>query len=75
MRMRFWIEAALAPASGLLASVTVLWRDWIEEIFHVDPDGGSGSLEWLIVAALVAVTLTFALAARAEWRRAATTGG
>jgi large-conductance mechanosensitive channel len=24
--------------------------DWIERLFHVSPDGGSGYVEWVIVA-------------------------
>jgi len=67
-RARFWVEAGLAVTSGFLAVLTVIWRDWIEEVFHVEPDGGSGSLEWLIVAALVVATCTLAAVARAEWR-------
>lgn len=67
-RARFWIEASLAAATGFLAALTVVWRDWIEAVLHVDPDRHSGSLEWLIVAALVVVTCTLAVAARAAWR-------
>ena len=33
--------------------------DWIERWFGVNPDGGDGSLEFLLM--LVAVTLAFAL--------------
>lgn len=67
-RARFWIEASLAATTGFLAALTVVWRDWIEAVLHVDPDRHSGSLEWLIVAALVVVTCTLAVAARAAWR-------
>lgn len=30
--------------------------DWIEQVFHINPDGGSGALEFVIVA-LVAVVI------------------
>jgi len=70
-RTRFWIEAALATVTGLLAVLTLVWREWIEAVFHVEPDGGSGTLEWLVVGALVAVTCAFAAAARADWRQRA----
>jgi hypothetical protein len=35
--------------------------DWIERIFHVSPDGGSGSLE-LTIAVGVVVAITMVLA-------------
>ena len=66
MRERFWIEAGLAVASNFLLLLTLVNSEWIEASFRVDPDGGSGSLEWLIVAALLATTVAFGLLARAE---------
>jgi hypothetical protein len=71
MRLRFWVEAVLAVVTGLLFVLTLVTREWIELLFGVDPDGGDGSLEWAIVAALGVVTLTLSVLARAEWRRAA----
>jgi hypothetical protein len=68
LRVRFWIEAALAASSASMFAVTVTWRDWIEAVFHVDPDRHSGSLEWAIVAALCALTVACGLLARSEWR-------
>ncbi|MBT2546622.1 ABC transporter permease [Streptomyces sp. ISL-44] len=70
VRMRGWIEAIAATISGILLIVTLVWRDWIEEVFGVDPDQHSGALEWVIVALAVCATLTFSLLARGEWRRA-----
>lgn len=32
--------------------------DWIEKIFHIDPDGGNGMLEMLIIALVVAVLVS-----------------
>ncbi|HEX7581452.1 MAG TPA: hypothetical protein VF321_00070 [Gaiellaceae bacterium] len=70
LRTRFWIESALAGASAFLFALTLVWKDWIEAIFGVDPDHSSGAIEWAIVAALLVVTLVATLLARAERRRA-----
>ncbi len=68
LRMRFWIETVLAGLTGTLAAVTVVWHDWVEIVSGVNPDHGSGSLEWLCVAVLAAAAVSFAFLARAEWR-------
>jgi apolipoprotein N-acyltransferase len=68
VRRRFWIETVLASGCALLAVVTAVWHDWIELGFDVDPDHGSGALEWLIVALALAVAVAFGMLARAEWR-------
>jgi hypothetical protein len=49
--------------------VTLVWRDWMEMLTGVDPDGHSGSVEWLVVAALTSATVGLSLLARREWRR------
>ena len=66
---RFWAEIALGTLSGLLFLVTLIWRDWIETLFGVEPDAGSGAVEWLIVAVTALVTVLCAIGARTEWRR------
>ena len=66
----FWLEMSLASIAGILFVITLVWRDWAEVIFRVDPDQGNGSFEWMIVGGLLVVTLgLFALAGYA-WRRA-----
>jgi hypothetical protein len=42
---------------------------FIEEIFHVAPDGGSGRLELAIVLMFLALTLTFFVVMRRRARR------
>ncbi|MEU6592019.1 ABC transporter permease [Streptomyces sp. NPDC046881] len=56
--------------SALLFLATLIRPDWIELAFGVDPDAGSGAVEWLIVAAAALVTALCVLGARLEWRRA-----
>jgi hypothetical protein len=70
LRPRFWAEAVLGTLTGFLFVLTLLWRDWIEAVFRMDPDHHNGSLEWLIVSMLGATTVCFFLLARTEWRRA-----
>ncbi len=50
--------------------LTLLLPDWIEIVFGVDPDSGSGLLEWTLVGLLAAVTAALGVAARVEWVRA-----
>ena len=70
VRVRFWIEAVLAALAIVLFVLTLISRNWIELVFGVDPDGGSGALEWLIVGGLFVLAVAFSALARAEWRRA-----
>ena len=72
VRARFWLEAILAALTTGLFILTLISRDWIERIFHVEPDEGSGSLEWLIVVVLFVVSVALIAAARTEWRRGQT---
>jgi predicted lysophospholipase L1 biosynthesis ABC-type transport system permease subunit len=75
VRQRFWIEAALGAVTAVMAVVTAVVPDWIEEVFNVDPDGGNGALEWAIVVVLLACAAGFSIAARHEWRRGRAAAG
>jgi len=59
---------------AFLFLLTLVWKEWIEAVFRVDPDGGDGSLEWAIVGGLLVVSLTFVALARGEWRSQVATG-
>jgi hypothetical protein len=61
-------------AAGL-AVLTLITREWIELVFGVDPDKGSGALEWAITIGLFAAAAALALVARWDRKRhIATTG-
>ncbi|MCV2396522.1 hypothetical protein OEB99_19605 [Actinotalea sp. M2MS4P-6] len=74
LRTRFWAESALAALAAALAVVTIAVPTWIEAVFGVEPDGGSGELEWLVVVVLALVAVGSAALAGREWRRAALAG-
>jgi hypothetical protein len=63
------IETVLAVVAAALAVVTFIWPDWIETVFSVDPDGGNGTAEWLVVGLLALVAVTAAMLARRDYRR------
>lgn len=69
LRNRFWLETGIAVASCTLLLITLVWHDWIEIIFNVDPDQGSGLLEWSNVGALLAAVIAFTVLSYYEWHR------
>ena len=69
-KLRFYLEALLAVLSTGLFILTLISRDWIEVLFHVEPDEGNGTLEWLIVVVLFVVSAALIYLARRDWRRA-----
>ncbi len=69
LRWHFWFETGSAIVTGILLVITLVWHDWIEIVFSVDPDNRSGTFEWLIVAMFLAVSITLFTLASYEWRR------
>ncbi|MHB1874486.1 MAG: hypothetical protein ACYCPF_06485 [Streptosporangiaceae bacterium] len=68
MVLRARVEVALSALLAIATIVTAAWPSWIETVFGFDPDGGNGQAEWLIVAALAAITLAAATLARRDLR-------
>jgi uncharacterized membrane protein YcjF (UPF0283 family) len=71
LRAHFWLEAVVGVASLLVALATIVWHDWAETLFGIDPDDGSGSFEAAVTVGCLAVALFLTAVARAEWRRIA----
>lgn len=67
VRARFWVEAAICAAGTCLLIATLVSPAWIEVIFNIDPDAGSGALEWAVVAAAALTSALMFAAARIEW--------
>lgn len=68
------IDVIAGAVFGFLTILTLIVPDWIEVVFKVEPDGGNGSLEWLVVAGMAVVTLAFAVDARRTWNAAPAEG-
>jgi hypothetical protein len=68
-RARAWLESVLAVVGLGLALLTLVWREWIEALFGVDPDRHSGALELLVAGAFLVASALLAGQARRDWRR------
>jgi hypothetical protein len=63
---RFWAQVVAGGTTGVLFVLTRFRPDWIEAFGGgFGPDQHSGSIEWLIVMAMLAVTL--AMLGRLPW--------
>lgn len=69
IRRRYWFEVGLAVVATALFVLTLVNREWVEVLFGVDPDQGSGALEWALVIGTGAVAVVSIIAARVERRR------
>jgi hypothetical protein len=56
LKVRLTVEAVLGLVSLGLAILTAVNAEWIEALTGLEPDAGSGALEW-------AITVAFGLAA------------
>jgi hypothetical protein len=68
-KVRLWLEVLLASLTVGLVFITIVSPNWIEVVFHIDPDQSSGSLEWTIVGGLLVASIALIALARADWRR------
>jgi hypothetical protein len=68
--LQFWLELLATTGAVFSFALTIASHRWIELVFRVDPDHGSGLLEWLSVGLSVALAASCSGLARYEWRRA-----
>ncbi|NYG08660.1 hypothetical protein BJ986_003147 [Phycicoccus badiiscoriae] len=67
MTMLGWVEVTMA-AFALTFTVLAIWdRQWVEGVLGAEPDGGDGSLEWLLVVVPAVIACVCAYAARRTW--------
>jgi len=59
----------LATLAAGLAILSLITREWIELLFGIDPDHGSGALEWAVVGGLLVTSLALALVAAWDRKR------
>jgi hypothetical protein len=70
---QFWIQVACGVLFGIAFVAALVDPEWIEA-FGVEPDGGSGALEWGIAVALGLLCVACSLAGARTWRRARAAG-
>lgn len=58
------VRLGAALVFAVAAAVTVAMPRWIEAVFGVDVDGGTGALEWCVVAVFAAISAACGLLAR-----------
>jgi hypothetical protein len=57
-RGKQWVLNTTIAVGGILCLMTLVWPDWIEAIFGLDPDGGDGSVERWIARGVALAALT-----------------
>ena len=70
LRRRLRIEMVLAVFSAILCALTVVFPEWIE-LTGLEPDAGSGALEWIIAGLFLVAAVVSAEVARRDHRRLA----
>lgn len=72
LRRRLRTELVLAAISAALSVLTLVTPEWIEELTGLEPDAGSGGLEWIIAGAFLAGAVVCAVLDRGDYRHLAT---
>lgn len=64
LNLRMAIETVLALACGLFALAAAFGPQWIEAVFGVQADAGSGETEWALAVGLGLAAVVAVLSAR-----------
>jgi hypothetical protein len=64
LRTRILLQTIFAATGVVLSLLTIVWPEWIEALVGVEPDAGSGALEWIIALGLLGAAAILALSAR-----------
>ena len=75
LRIRVTIETGLAIVSFLLVVLTLISDEWIEALTGIEPDHGSGALEWGIVVVFAVAAVASSTLAWRDARRLRTAAG
>jgi hypothetical protein len=67
-KARAWLETVFAVVGLSLCLLTLVWREWIEFLFGVDPDRHTGALELLVAGAFLVSSVVLGRMARRDWR-------
>jgi hypothetical protein len=68
LKARLAVEVVLGLVSLSLALLTLVTREWIEELTGWDPDAGSGAVEWGIVLGFAVVAVVAGVLATRDRR-------
>jgi ABC-type thiamin/hydroxymethylpyrimidine transport system permease subunit len=71
IRRRLRIELVLAVICAALCILTLVFPEWIEELTGLEPDAGSGALEWIITGIFLVAAVVSAVLARRDYRQLA----
>ena len=68
---RYRLQVACAAACAVLTIAAAVLPTWIERLTGLEPDGGSGALEWLLAVAVGTLSIVFGVLAYRTRRRLA----
>lgn len=63
-------KSLLAATLSVLAALTAFHPNWIEMVFGIDLDAGSGLIEWTLVVVLALIAIACATVAYRKWNDA-----